>query len=596
MSKWTKGLRVKLLLMGIFPVLVLGLLSYISLNALNDFNHRLETAYTVRAKLIELAGEVDSSVHALGRWMWLSYALSDQNEARDKFIKNGYEEIEELNGTIEKYKQLPKSEKVTELFSTVEKEWPLARKGVQDAIAYLKTHNLKDSEMAKKVLLEDMVPHLVPMSNTMNLIKGQMHQILENEISDANSFSSSTVQKVLVISGMSMLACFIISILIALGLAKKLTLVSSSLHEASIQVHSASSQIAASSEELSQAATEQAASLEETAASLEEISSMIAKSSDSAKMTSASSIESQSKAEEGKSAVEQMITSMDEISESNEAIMVQINQSNQQMSEIVKVIQEIGEKTKVINDIVFQTKLLSFNASVEAARAGEHGKGFAVVAEEVGNLAQMSGNAAREISDMLASSISKVERIVQETKNKVETLISSGKQKVDSGVSVAKQCAEVLGEIVENVTKVSSFAHEISSASQEQAQGVAEINKAMSQMDTVTQQNAATSEEAASAAEELSALSESLKTSVEELVRTVDGVDTGSALTTGNNSHSSVQNQAHKKLNKKPYQQNARVIHLRSNKGSQPHHSTEAAVAVGDGNVPDRNHNGFKDI
>jgi methyl-accepting chemotaxis protein len=78
--------------------------------------------------------------------------------------------------------------------------------------------------------------------------------------------------------------------------------------------------------------------------------------------------------------------------------MNQINYSNEQMSEIVKVIQEIETKTKVINDIVFQTKLLSFNASVEAARAGEQGKGFAVVAEEVGNLAQMSGNAAKEIS------------------------------------------------------------------------------------------------------------------------------------------------------------------------------------------------------
>jgi len=593
MSKWTKGLRAKLLMMGVFPILVLGLLSYIALNALGDFNKRLDTAYNVRAKLIESAGEIDSSVHALGRWMWLTYGLAGQNESRNKFIKNSLDEIEELSSTIDKYLKLPRSEKIIELFATVEKEWPQAKKGALDAINYLKTHNVKDNELAKKVLLEEMVPHLVPMSNTMNLIKQQMHILLEKEIDDANNFASITVQKVVLISGISMLACFIISILIAIGLAKKLTTVSSSLHEASVQVHSASTQIAASSEELSQAATEQAASLEETAASLEEISSMIAKSTDSAKMTSASSTESQAKAEEGKVAVEQMITSMDEISESNEAIMVQINQSNQQMSEIVKVIQEIGEKTKVINDIVFQTKLLSFNASVEAARAGEHGKGFAVVAEEVGNLAQMSGNAAREISDMLTGSISKVERIVQDTKTKVETLISSGKQKVDSGVSVARQCAEVLGEIVENVTKVSSFAHEISSASQEQAQGVAEINKAMSQMDTVTQQNAATSEEAASAAEELSAQSEALKSAVEDLVRTVDGGDVNNGMSHTN--QTMVSQSSQKKSVKKPTQQNARVIHLRSNKVAQANH-TDMAKAVGDNSVPDRNHNGFKDI
>ena len=72
------------------------------------------------------------------------------------------------------------------------------------------------------------------------------------------------------------------------------------------------------------------------------------------------------------------------------------------------LISEIGNKTKVINDIVFQTKLLSFNASVEAARAGEHGKGFSVVAEEVGNLAHMSGNSAKEITQLLESSINRV--------------------------------------------------------------------------------------------------------------------------------------------------------------------------------------------
>ncbi len=268
--------------------------------------------------------------------------------------------------------------------------------------------------------------------------------------------------------------------------------------------------------------------------------------------------------------------------------MVQVNQSNLQMADIIKVIHQIGEKTKVINDIVFQTKLLSFNASVEAARAGEHGKGFAVVAEEVGNLAQMSGNAAREISDMLAGSISKVETIVQETKTKVESLISLGKQKVDSGVSVAKQCAEVLTEIVDNVSKVSGLAHEISSASQEQAQGVAEINKAMSQMDTVTQQNAATSEETASAAEELSAQAETLKSAVEDLVRTVEGGQSGGLTSMSSNTGS------HSRM--KPQKQSARVIHLKAAKKSFNANFEESRVAVGDNMTPDRNHDGFKDV
>jgi methyl-accepting chemotaxis protein len=214
---------------------------------------------------------------------------------------------------------------------------------------------------------------------------------------------------------------------------------------------------------------------------------------------------------------------MDEISQSNESIMAQINESNQKMGEIVRVIQEIGNKTKVINEIVFQTKLLSFNASVEAARAGEHGKGFAVVAEEVGNLAQMSGNAAKEISDMLDGSISKVDFIVNETKSKVEHLVAQGKGKVESGVRVARQCSDVLNEIVHNVSKVSTLSQEISQASKEQAQGVTEINKAMGQLDTVNQQNTTTSQEASTSAQQLSSEAVILKGIVEDLVYVVQG-------------------------------------------------------------------------
>lgn len=285
------------------------------------------------------------------------------------------------------------------------------------------------------------------------------------------------------------------------GPVRVLTEVASLLSEASTQVNSASHQVASSAQELSQAATEQAASLEQTGASIEEMSSMVSKNSDNATLTAKTSSESREKAAEGQKVVEQMIRSMDEI-----------NQSNVEMAEIVKVIQEIGQKTQVINDIVFQTKLLSFNASVEAARAGEHGKGFAVVAEEVGNLAQMSGRAAKDISTILEGSVHKVQAIVATTREKVE-----------NGTGIARQCGEVLTEIVENVAKVSHMAGEISTASHEQAQGVRELTKAMSQLDQVTQQNAATSEESASAAEELSAQADAMKGAVTRLLETVQG-------------------------------------------------------------------------
>jgi methyl-accepting chemotaxis protein len=289
-----------------------------------------------------------------------------------------------------------------------------------------------------------------------------------------------------------------------------------------------------------------------------------------------------------------MISSIDEINRSNTDIMTQIESSNQQISDIVKVISEIGNKTKVINDIVFQTKLLSFNASVEAARAGEHGKGFAVVAEEVGNLAQMSGNAAKEISQMLEGSIQKVEGIVNETKSSVEKLVVVGKEKVQTGTTTAKQCGEVLDEIVKSVTEVNQMIGEISTASREQAQGVQEINKAMSQMDQVTQQNAASSQEIAGAAEQLASQAESLRTMVEGLMKTVEGRK-GGHVESASSSPS---------LHSRP----SKVVELKkfaskSKKASVPEQSLRDVVpakvfkkAVGAENIPVENDPRFEDV
>ncbi|MGZ3725254.1 MAG: methyl-accepting chemotaxis protein, partial [Pseudobdellovibrio sp.] len=279
--------------------------------------------------------------------------------------------------------------------------------------------------------------------------------------------------------------------------------VSVHLTEYSKNLGQASAKMTTSSNTLSTSSSEQASALEQTVASLEQITAMIGKTTENARLSAKNSVNSQTKAEEGKAVVFEMLNSMNEINQSNQSIMEQVNKSNAQFSEIVKVIQEIGTKTKVINDIVFQTKLLSFNASVEAARAGEHGKGFSVVAEEVGNLAQMSGNAAKEISAMLNGSVTKVDLIVQDSKQKIEELILSGREKVETGTDVAKRCADVLNNIATNIDSVSNLAGEISTACVEQSTGVSEINKAMNLLDQVTQKNSGVSQESSAVSDEI---------------------------------------------------------------------------------------------
>lgn len=199
-------------------------------------------------------------------------------------------------------------------------------------------------------------------------------------------------------------------------LTKTLINVSSKINHGAQTFKTSSMSINESSQEVSQRTDSSAAALQETSAALEEITNMIKKSSDNLHTLQGIAEKSKNNVNQGQESLKEMISSLNKINENNKSINVQVDHSNNEISNIVNLINEISDKTKIINDIVFQTKLLSFNASVEAARAGENGKGFAVVAEEVGNLAAMSGKASEEIWQILNKSTTRVQEIISSTK------------------------------------------------------------------------------------------------------------------------------------------------------------------------------------
>ena len=227
------------------------------------------------------------------------------------------------------------------------------------------------------------------------------------------------------------------------------------------QISSGSVSVSDFSQALSQGATESAASLEEISSSLNEMASQTKLNADNATQVNLLSKEAREAAEDGNNKMERMVTAMADISAAG---------------------QNINKIIKVIDEIAFQTNLLALNAAVEAARAGQHGKGFAVVAEEVRNLAARSAKAASETAELIEGSV----------------------QKTENGVTIANQTAESLKNIFNGVSKVSDLAEEIAAASNEQAEGISQINQGLNQIDQVIQQNTATAEESASAAEELS--------------------------------------------------------------------------------------------
>lgn len=240
---------------------------------------------------------------------------------------------------------------------------------------------------------------------------------------------------------------------------------------AAYQVATGSSQVSSASQSLSQGATEQASSVEEISSSVTEISSKIKANASNASVASEVASQAQSAAEQGNRQIEVTLQAMDDI-----------NVSSQEISKIIKV----------IDDIAFQTNLLALNAAVEAARAGRHGKGFAVVADEVRNLAGRSAKAAKETTE----------------------LIESSSKKVDSGLNEARKTAESFKDIVRNSLKISEVIGQIATASNDQAGGISQIAGGVNQINKVTQQTTANAEETAAAAEELASQAEELKRSL----------------------------------------------------------------------------------
>jgi methyl-accepting chemotaxis protein len=244
------------------------------------------------------------------------------------------------------------------------------------------------------------------------------------------------------------------------GTIQRLRTIILQIREAADSINTSAREIALGNDDLSRRTEEQASSLEETASSMEELATTVRQNAASSSQASTLAKEASGSAARGGEVMGRVISTMSGITESN---------------------RRIADITTVIDGIAFQTNLLALNAAVEAARAGEQGRGFAVVASEVRNLAQRAAQAAKDIKEVIAASIGKVE----------------------NGAKLVNSAGVAMDEIVAQVQRVTTIMSEIAGASKEQSDGIEQVNRAVTQIDQITQQNAALVEEATAAAKSM---------------------------------------------------------------------------------------------
>jgi len=259
---------------------------------------------------------------------------------------------------------------------------------------------------------------------------------------------------------------------------------------------SAATEISSASEQMSRGANDQSQQVEQVSSAIEEMTATIVESSNNAGEETDASKGASDTATSGGQIVSDTIQGMQKIADV-------VKESAESIAKLATSADQIGEIIGVIDDIADQTNLLALNAAIEAARAGEQGRGFAVVADEVRKLAERTGKATGEITEMIKG-------IQTETEEAVHSM-ETGIQEVDKGRTLADQAGNSLGEIVTMSGKVMDMIQQIATASEEQSSAAEQISKNVEQVASITKETATGAEQSATAAEELNRQAEGLK-------------------------------------------------------------------------------------
>jgi methyl-accepting chemotaxis protein len=517
------SIKIKIILFVLISLIFLvltGLIGYLSLDKSIESVQNLTKVEYPKVLLVQ---KLKADNHALMRFLWTTHGLYQYAGERKNQMDEARASFKALENDMISLRAMKFDTEIQKIVIEIEKRW----KDLSSTIPKILDTYEKGTEVADKEATNVLAFEAVAQANEVYDFLKDFDIKLQNRILEETKINEAKFNQAKMIIISSIVVGFIILIIVgvifASNLSKKLLDVAQNIHENSQLLYKAAITVSDSSKSLNEDSTKQASAMTETSSSMVELNSMIAMNSENAGKSLDVSSSNKDEVVESQNILGKVIGAIQDVDEGNQALADQVEQNNQKLEDVVKIILDINSKTAVINDIVFQIKLLSFNASVEAARAGEHGKGFSVVAEEVGNLAQNTSKAALEITELLNSSVAHVKKIAVETSEQIAKLVSLNKVKVSNCINFSKECDDYLKKVLNGSEEMNRMAKEISASSSEQATGMDEISKAMNQLSDVFQNSQKLSSENQESAEILYREVESLNQEITHLNTIVNG-------------------------------------------------------------------------
>jgi methyl-accepting chemotaxis protein len=477
-----KNARLSLKLIGGFMIvacllLVGGFAGWYSVTLLSNCIEKINDSRIPEIRGLAMISEAHVAIQKGERSLLIPEFFKDDNEKAQQMssLAKDWQMTERAFKMVD---PLPRTKEETEIWNNFKIAWQTWQKEHNQAIELLKMDKRDEAlaqssgETRKAVI-------------TVDKLLDDLVSVNEKLAAEENESTALTVRLTKIVTsvgtGIGIVVAFLLGAFFANYITKPINHVIKRLIESADHVAAASSEVTAASQSLAEGASEQAAAVEETSSSLEEMSSMTKNNADNAQQ--ASLLMSQDAGTSYRVITEKM-TQMKEV----------INASVAASVETAKII-------KTIDEIAFQTNLLALNAAVEAARAGETGASFAVVAEEVRNLAMRSAEEAKNTETLIADSTAKIQE--------ASTLFEQINTELSGNRQIARKVTELIGAIA--------------AASQEQAQGINQINNAVMEMDKVVQLNAASAEEYSGASAEMNTQANYLKNIVGNLKDLVEG-------------------------------------------------------------------------